>query len=208
MALMADHSLMAWGNNIYGAVGNGKFDANGQLTPTAVVTTTGLTNVKQVATGWDHVAALDSDGNVWTWGANSDGELGDGSATNSNVPVKVNGVSDIIGVSAGDGSTVVMKADGTVWAWGQITHGDGTFYSYGSTPVQVAGIDHVTLVRARNWQVYALKSDGTVWAWRSNGHGECGNGVVGGNTDLPVTVLFPAFPFTPTNWIYLPLMIR
>ncbi len=209
-ALMGDHTLMAWGDDRAGAIGNGTIGTTGQLTPTSVITTTGLTTVTQIATGWDHMVALDSNGNVWTWGSNYDGELGNGitSTIGMSVPIKVNGLSNVIGVSAGDGSTVVLEANGTVWAWGLITHGDGTPYSYGPTPVQVSGIDHVTLVRARNWQVYALKSDNTVWAWGSNGHGECGHGTVGGNTDTAVLVLFPTIPFTPTAWLYLPLIAK
>jgi len=134
---------------------------------------------------------------VWTWGNNSNGELGNGTTISSSVPIKVAGVSNIIGVSAGDGSTVVLNADGHVWAWGLIRHGDGANHSYGLTPVQVAGIDHVTLVRDRDWHVLAIKDDGTAWAWGSNQRGECGNGTVGGNTDTPGRVLFD-FPGAPT----------
>ncbi len=194
VALMADHTLMAWGRNYWGEIGNGTVDTSdvGQWTPVPVTTTTGLTDVVQVATGWSHVVALAADRTVWTWGKNSGGELGNGTTISSSVPIQVSGLSNVIGVSAGDGSTVVLKGDGTVWAWGLIRHGDGTDYSYGPTPVQVAGIDHVTLVRARDWHVLALKSDDTVWAWGSNQRGECGNGTVGGNTDTPVQVIFPS----------------
>jgi len=196
-ALMADHTLMAWGYNAYGAVGNGLINEAGQWTPVEVSQSTGLTNVVKIATGWDHMVALDANGNVWTWGNNSNGELGNGTTISSSVPIKVAGVSNIIGVSAGDGSTVVLNADGHVWAWGLIRHGDGANHSYGLTPVQVAGIDHVTLVRDRDWHVLAIKDDGTAWAWGSNQRGECGNGTVGGNTDTPGRVLFD-FPGAPT----------
>ena len=208
IALMADHTLMAWGRNYNGEIGNGTVDSSdiGQWTPVAVSQATGLTHVSKVATGWSHVVALASDGTVWTWGSNYDGELGNGTTISSGVPIQVNGLSNVVGVSAGDGSTVVLKEDGTVWAWGLIRHGDGTSYSYGPTPVQVAGIDHVILVRARDWHVLALKSDGTVWAWGSNQNGECGNGAVGGNTDAPVRVLFPSTD--GSNPLYLPLVIR
>lgn len=207
VALMADHTLMAWGRNFDGQVGNGVADPsdNGQWTPTAVSQATGLTNVKQVATGWSHVVALAADGTVWTWGANSLGELGNGTLVSSNVPNQVSGLSNVAGVSAGDGSTVVVKTDGTVWAWGTLRHGDGTNYSYGATPVQVAGIDHVTLVRARDWHVLALKADGTVWAWGSNQRGECGNGSVGGNTDSPGQVVFPSLSM---QLLFLPDVVR
>ena len=204
-ALMADHTVMAWGNNSQGAVGNGVISDTGQWTPVEVSQSTGLTNVKEIATGWEHMVALANDGTVWTWGKNDDGQLGNGTTISSSVPFKVNGLSDVKGVSAGDGSTVVVKSDGTVWAWGLLRHGAGTPYSYGPTPVQVAGIDHVTLVRARDWHVLALKSDGTVWAWGSNQRGECGNGTVGGNTDTPVQVLFPPFL---THSLFLPIILR
>jgi len=204
-ALMADHSLMAWGTNDHGAVGNGTISDSGQWTPVAVSQSTGLTNVKAIATGWDHMVALDQDGNVWTWGDNDDGELGNGTTISSSLPIKVSGLSHIQGVSAGDGSTVVLDANGHVWAWGALRHGNGTPFSYGPTPVEVAGIDNVTLVRARDWHVLALKSDGTVWAWGSNQRGEIGNNTVGGNTDQPVQVWFPNFL---TQSLFLPFIQR
>lgn len=206
-ALMADHTLMAWGTNYYGAVGNGITSTLGQLTPTEVVTSTGLTYVKSIATGWDHMVALDQNGHVWTWGQNADGELGNGTIgvnAFSNVPILVNTsvISNVVGVTAGDRSTAVLTEDGHVWAWGSIRHGDGTPYAYGPSPVLVAGIDHVTLLRDRDFHILALREDGTVWAWGSNQRGECGNGTMGGNTDSPALVRF----LSPA--VYLPLIIR
>lgn len=204
-ALMADHSVMAWGQNDYGAAGNGTTSTLGQWTPAAVSQASGLTNVKAIATGWEHMVALADDGTVWTWGHNDGGQLGNGrqgAQEYSCVPLQVAGLSGVIGVSAGDGSTAILKADGTVWAWGKIRHGDGTSFSYGPLPVQVPGIDHVVLVRDRDWHILALKDDGTVWAWGSNQRGECGNAAVGGNTDTPVRVLFPPFlPNAVKNWM-------
>ena len=211
VALMSDRTLLAWGRNDHGQVGNGMVDTSdtGQWTPVSVVSTTGLTTVAQVATGWAHSVALDPNGNVWTWGANDEGELGNGTTISSSVPIKVNGVSNVIGISAGDGSTVVLEANGTVWAWGTLRTGDLAHFSnyyYGPTPVQVAGIDQVTLIRARDWHVLALKSDGTVWCWGWNEKGQCGDGTTGGDKTVPVQVLFPTAPFTPTAWLYLPLV--
>ena len=197
-ALMEDHTLMAWGLNSYGAVGNGETNDTGQWTPTLVSQSTGLTSIKAIATGWDHMVALSEDGTVWTWGAGAQGQLGNGTKENSNVPVQVSGLSDIVGVSAGDGATVVLKTDGTVWAWGTLrTEADGNTaasYYYGATPVQVTGIDQVSLVRARDYHVLALKTDGTVWAWGWNLKGQCGDGTVNGNKITPVKVAFASEP--------------
>jgi alpha-tubulin suppressor-like RCC1 family protein len=208
-ALMEDHSLMAWGNNSNGAAGIGITSTVGQWAPAPVSQTTGLTNVKAIATGWDHMIALAQDGTVWTWGSGADGQLGNGTRTNSSLPVQVSGLSNVTGVSAGDGSTVVVKADGTVWAWGTLRTEAGAdkyaSYYYGSTPVQVAGIDHVSLVRARDWHVLALKSDGTVWAWGWNIKGQCGDGTAGGDKITPVQVVFPEFM---SKFVYLSSIFR
>jgi len=209
-ALMEDHSLMAWGYNVHGAVGNGTTSTTGQWTPAPVSQSTGLTVVKAIATGWDHMVALAEDGTVWTWGNGRYGELGNGTAADSNLPVHLNGLSNVIQVSAGDGSSVALKEDGTVWAWGVLRTQVGTdqfaTYDYGSTPVQVAGIDHVTLVRDRDWHVLALKDNGTVWAWGWNLKGQIGDGTVGGDKTIPVRVLFPFSPFTPN--VLLPLILH
>jgi alpha-tubulin suppressor-like RCC1 family protein len=207
-ALMADHTLMAWGTNENGAVGNGVINPNGQWTPVAVSPSTGLSNVVSIATGWDHMVALAQDGSVWTWGLNTDGELGNGTTISSSVPLKVGGLGPVIGVSAGDGSTAVVTADHKVWAWGVLRHGNGAYYSIGLKPGLVVGIDNVTLVRDRDWHVLALKGDGTVWAWGSNQAGEIGNGTVEGNTDAPARVLFPDVSLSLPLSVFLPVMQR
>lgn len=150
-ALIADHTLKAWGYNADGAVGNGITSTVGQWTPTPVSQTSGLTNVQAIATGWDHMVALAADGTVWTWGANGDGQLGNGTKgvnTYSSVPIQVSGLISITGVSAGDGSTVVLKSDGTVWAWGSNGKGEcgnGTVGGNTDTPVRVLFPDFLPL---------------------------------------------------------------
>ena len=191
-ALMADHTLMAWGVNSEGAVGNGVF-SDSQPAPVAVSQASGLTNVIAVATGWDHVVALAADKTVWTWGLNGSGQLGDGTTTNSSLPVHVPGLTNVKAVSAGDASTAVLKEDGTVWAWGINEGGelgDGKTYAYSKIPVQVVGLSNITTARAREWHNLAIKEDGTVWCWGSNGRGECGDGSSGNIRPSPVQVIF------------------
>jgi len=203
-ALMADHTLMAWGVNSEGAVGNGVF-SDSQPTPAAVSQASGLTNITAVATGWDHVVALAADKTVWTWGLNGSGQLGDGTTTNSSLPVHVPGLTNIKAVSAGDASTVVLKEDGTVWAWGINDRGelgDGLTYAYSKTPVQVVGLSNVTTARAREWHNLAIKEDGTVWCWGSNGRGECGDGTSVNNRPSPVQVIFLS------KSVFLPVIVQ
>ena len=79
--------------------------------------------------GKEHTISLKSDGTVWTWGDNAEGQLGDGTTTDRTTPVQASGLSNVIGIAGGFYHSVALKSDGTVWAWGN-NHfgrlGDGT----------------------------------------------------------------------------------
>ena len=62
--------------------------------------------------------ALKSDGTVWAWGYNADGELGNGTYVNSSVPVQVSGLTGVKVVAAASNHSLALKTDGTIWAWG------------------------------------------------------------------------------------------
>jgi len=208
LALMPDHTLRAWGCNTNGELGNGTYTSTS--VPVAV---TGLSSVSQVSAGWKHVVALKSDGTVWTWGQNVNGQLGNGitSTLGVSVPTQVSGLSNVIAVSGGDCHTAALKSDGTVWTWGcnnstghaagNFELGDGTNIERHS-PVQVVGLSNVIAIAARDYHNYAIKSDGTVWAWGWNINGQLGDNTTV-DRNIPVQI---QFPFTPTSWIYLPLV--
>jgi alpha-tubulin suppressor-like RCC1 family protein len=107
-ALLADGTLIAWGNNASGRLGDGT--TTYRPAPVAVG---GLTGVVDVSAGATQTIALKSDGTVWAWGAGNLGQLGDGALTNSAVPTQVPiagaaGISQ--GVRAGYGLAVVPVA--------------------------------------------------------------------------------------------------
>ncbi|NBD24942.1 RCC1 domain-containing protein [Paenibacillus glycinis] len=138
-----------------------------------------------------HTIALSSDGTVWAWGENWNGQLGNGSMDiGSNAPVQVDGVTDAVDVAAGAAHNLALKSDGTVWAWGlnyagQV--GDGTTTTR-TTPVQVQGLDSVVAIAAGAVHSLALKSDGTLWAWGANDQGQLGDGTTT-NRAAPVQVI-------------------
>jgi RHS repeat-associated protein len=70
-----------------------------------------------------HSLAVKTDGTVWSWGYNVDGELGNGTTNNSSVPVQVSGLSSVSTVAAGDFTSYALKTDGSIWDWGY--GGDG-----------------------------------------------------------------------------------
>lgn len=203
LALMPDHTLLGWGRNSHGELGNGSFTVS-QTVPVQVSNV--LSNVTNVSAGWFHAVALTSHGKVWTWGDNAAGEIGIGvtSTTGVSVPVQVPGLSNVIGVSAGDGFTGILKADGSVWTWGGNNFGDlgdGTNVLQRSNPTQVAGLTNVINYAARDYHNIAARSDGSVWAWGSGSSGELGDNKFA-DSNVPVRVIF----LNPQ--LYLPFVSR
>ncbi|MEJ8554145.1 RCC1-like domain-containing protein [Tepidibacter sp. Z1-5] len=206
LALKADGTVWAWGNNYDGQLGDGTSGINKNI-PVQVKDSTGfISNIRAISAGWFHSLALKTDGRVWAWGGNSSGQLGDGIfGTNKKIPVQVKDttnctgfLNNVISISAGWSHSIALKTDGTVWAWsrnieGQL--GDGTSGTNKNIPVQVKhstnSLDFLTNVIAisAGWShSLALKTDGTVWAWGNNCNGQLGDGTSGTNKNIAVQV--------------------
>ena len=138
-----------------------------------------FTGFSQVAVGEGHSCAMKTDGTVWCWGANSSGQLGDGSTTNRTRPVQVVGISDATQIVAYNGKSCALKSDTTVACWGG-----------GSTTISVvAGLTGVTQIAAKFSHICARLSDSTARCWGWNILYQLGNG---STTDSAV-------PVTPTG---------
>ena len=182
-----------WGWNSYGQLGDGTVTTSSPFGKSLPLQVSGLSGVA-VAGGLSHSLVLKSDGTVWAWGYNYDGELGDGTFTTAlpygkPLPVQVSGLSGVGAVAAGAWHSLALKSNGTVWAWGGNYSGqlgDGTLTKR-SLPVQVSGLDGVVAVAAGGHHSLALKSDGTIWAWGGNYSGQLGDDVFT-NRSLPVQV--------------------
>ncbi|HEX2312108.1 MAG TPA: hypothetical protein VHJ17_00105 [Thermomonospora sp.] len=118
LAVLADGTVRAWGNNAGGKLGDGT--TTDRTTP---VTVTGLSSAVTVEAGLGHTLATESDGDVRAWGDNSHGQLGDGTTTSRTTPVPVSGLTATTGVAAGTWHSAVTRADGALWTWGDNTHG-------------------------------------------------------------------------------------
>jgi alpha-tubulin suppressor-like RCC1 family protein len=182
-ALRGDGTVWAWGGNLAGELGNG---TNTHRNPVPVQVS-GLTGVVAIGSASGTGYALRSDGTVWAWGSNGDGELGNGSTNPSPVPVQVSGLTGITAISSGSdaNSAYAVRNDGTVWAWGihsfgQLGNGQGCVAGqacFSRVPVQVSGLTGVVAVASDRDNGYAVRDDGTVWAWGSSAYGRLGNGV-------------------------------
>ena len=90
LALDSEGQIYAWGYNDYGQLGNG--DTTSSNTPVKVDTSGVLAGktISQISAGSDHSLALDSEGQIYAWGYNLNGQLGNGDTTDSNTPVQTN----------------------------------------------------------------------------------------------------------------------
>jgi alpha-tubulin suppressor-like RCC1 family protein len=132
-ALRSDGTLFAWGNNHEGELGDGTTTT--RLSPVPVP---GLTGVTAVSSGlFSTLAIAGPNHNVWGWGDNSAGQVGDGSKTGRLSPVQT-GLFNATTVNAGVFESGAIRSDGTLWLWGdQIT--DPTLQP------SLTGVTHVSL---------------------------------------------------------------
>jgi len=204
MALLSDGTVMDWGANAFGQLGDGTTtgpELCGTRPCSATPVAVSLTGVTAISAGKLHSMALLSDGTVMDWGENKWGQLGNGTTTNSDVPVEVRGLSGVTAISADGHHSLALLGNGKVMAWGLNKAGElGTGTRTGpetcgadpcsTTPVAVSGLSGVTAISAGEQYNLALLSDGTVKSWGYNGSGQLGDGTTGVATssDLPVAV--------------------
>lgn len=184
LAIRANGTLWAWGDNSTGELGLGnKIDSS---VPTA--TGTGA-NWVAVSAGTDHSVGIKADGSLWSWGRNDLGQVGNGGTATCTAPVSIGEGQKWLSASAGYNHTLAVRADGTMWAWGANGEGqlgDGTT-TQRLSPVQVGAASDWRSAAAGGLYSIGLKSDGTLWAWGDNYFGSCGQ-ATGSNYLRPVRI--------------------
>ncbi len=176
LALLADGTVVAWGANGLGQLGDGATSESSVPVPVK-----GLSKVTAIAAGASHSLALLKNGTVMAWGYNESGQLGNGStAESSTVPVAVQGLSGVQAISAGSNFSLALLKNGTVMAWGGNESGQlgvGSTKS-SNTPVADKRLTGVTAISAGGEFGLALLSDGTVQGWGSDLQGQLANAAV------------------------------
>lgn len=174
-ALMPNGTLKCWGSNNYGIMALGY---TGGAYPTPVTPLTFGAAILDVATNYFHSCAVLSNFTVQCWGYNDEGQLGDGTTTNSGIPLTVPAIWSATRVATGQAHSCAMLSDGHVLCWGHNQRGqlgDGTFISRRS-PGVVAGIVDAIDIAASGDHTCARQRSGLVACWGSGQSGELGNG--------------------------------
>jgi len=187
-AIKTDGTLWTWGSGSSGQLGTN--DTTNRSTP--VTTFAGGTNWKQVSAGNSYVAAIKTDGTLWTWGYGGQGRLGNAGVTNRSTPVTTfAGGTNWKQVSAGIPYAAAIKTDGTLWTWGNGLYGqlgNASITSTNSTPVTTfAGGTDWKQVSSGGFHTVAIKTDGTLWVWGNGVNGRLGNEATTGRISTPVT---------------------
>jgi alpha-tubulin suppressor-like RCC1 family protein len=191
LALCSDGTIAAWGTNDAGQLGDG---TNFSTTVPVAVKSASMygKTVIAVSTGVTHSMALCSDGTLFTWGDNGEGQLGNNTTTNSNVPVLVSGMGvlrdkKVVALSQGaERHTVVLCSDGTVATWGlssdgQLGRNTSIYKNRVPGPVITSGalLGKTVVSISSGWRHnIAVCSDGTIATWGYNGSGQLGTDVV------------------------------
>jgi alpha-tubulin suppressor-like RCC1 family protein len=194
-ALKTDGTVWCWGRNSSGQLGINNI--TNQTTPVQVLGVGGtgnLTGVVAIAAGDNHICALKTDGTLYCWGYNANGQLGINNITTPfKTPVQVLGVgasgvlSGVSAIAAGGDYTCAIKTNGTLYCWGYNGHGQigiNNTTTPQKTPVQVLGaggtgvLTGVTSIGIGIEDICAVKSDGTTWCWGFNYYGQLGDNTI------------------------------
>jgi alpha-tubulin suppressor-like RCC1 family protein len=188
-ALLSDHTVRCWGDNSLGELGQGTFTTigtDGIPTPVAVTLSKPAT---ALAAGSSVTYALLNDGTVWGWGANTLGQLGQGTFTIVDTgldgiptPGKVTGLPGAASAIASGSTHACAIVSGALWCWGVDANGelgDGvvtTSPQFGrATPVKAKGLGTVTGVAAGQGQT-CVNMGGAINCWGDNSEGAVGTG--------------------------------
>lgn len=187
LALRADGTLFGWGRNTSGEIDH---DATDYWLPSPVEVPFSPRRAPEIAAGEAHTCALAGDGTVRCFGANTHGQLGDGTVNASETPVTVSGLADAGALAAGADHTCAVRAGGTVWCWGRNDYGQlgNVTWTDQHTPVKVYGLGGATGVCTGKWHTCAVLSDGRVRCWGRSDLGQLGDAAGGGSSQQPSNV--------------------
>jgi alpha-tubulin suppressor-like RCC1 family protein len=180
-AVKTDGTFWTWGSGGGGRLGHGTTVSKSSPTQVGSLTTWSKSSGGLTA-GNDFTLAITTGGELYAWGVNGFGTLGDGTTAYKSSPVQIGALTNWAQVSGGANATGAIKTDGTLWTWGRNNLGllgDGTVVST-SSPVQIGALTTWSQVSVGGYHVVATTTGGELYAWGYNSNGQLGD-----NTVLP-----------------------
>lgn len=180
--------VTCWGYGYAGQLGIGQSDGGSNIYPSPV-TVPEIGGATDVATG-DLTTCAIAAGDVWCWGQNEHGQVGDGTTTPRYTPVKLPSLSNVTSIAVGELHACAVAA-GQVYCWGSDDRGqlgDGKPQAKSFVPVAVQGVPGAVAVTAGLVHTCALTQAGAVYCWGGNDWGNVGDGTVMTERDTPVLV--------------------
>ena len=195
-------NLFSWGrDSLYGLLGQGTASSS-RSSPSAIFTSR---NVARITSGVDSHHLIDSNSQIWSWGYNSSGQLGDGTTSIRSSPVQLTTTSSFNtktwrSIAAGTNNVGAIDETGKLYCWGSNFYGqlgDGTTTDR-SIPTEVSGSGTWKLFASSGSISLGVQSDGKLYAWGRNLNG--GQYTLGvGSTNLDVTAPTSVLGMG-TNW--------
>lgn len=179
-------NLWGWGNNEYGQLGIGSTE----LYKTTPVQIKDGTRFEKICSGQQHSLAIDEDGNLWAWGYNEYGQLGDGTTEDKLTPVQIKVGTKFKEIYAELVHSLAIDEYGNLWAWGYNGYGqfgDGTTEDK-LTPIQIKDGTKFKEIAAGEYHSLAIDEAGNLWTWGYNESGQLGNGNIEEYISTPVQI--------------------
>ena len=195
MAIKTDGSLWGWGFNTEGSLGVGlrSHQKRRAYEPVRI-----MDNVAYVTMGGLHTLAITADGDLWTWGSNWYGQIGNGTRAQDywsyvTAPTRIMG--DVVAVAATNNTSAAITSSGNLYTWGsnefgQLGRAPGTEAMF--VPGRVPGMTNMASLYAGFSQFLALDRGGSLWGWGWNLQGLMGNGEYGpsaADVTAPIMIL-------------------
>jgi len=172
IATKTDGTLWSWGSYDTGVLGQGASMPGNQMlsSPTQIPGTNWSNEISLVNA---NASVIKTNGELWLWGDNSGGQLGQNNKTTYSSPKQVPGT-DWSKVAI-NSNVLAIKTNGELWTWGQNLLGmlGQNDVVYKSSPVQIPGTTWSDVLNT-SYTSLALKTDGTLWGWGGQDYGQLG----------------------------------
>ncbi len=205
--LRYDHTVWCSGDNGVDQLGTGSAAGPASAAFVQVVDAIGpISDATAIGAGNSHTCAIRTGGEVWCWGNNGYGQLGDNTVNASPRAVRVvtmalTPLANAVSVTGGDGFSCALDNAGTIWCWGRDSDGqlgDNTMTTRG-TAAPVATLTGATSISLGILYACAVQGGAHVYCWGYGGYGEIGDG--GSTTRLTPVPVLDATEVSAGGWV-------